>query len=68
MLANAKMPIDHRFLLYTLGDLMGVENIDHTPVKKFSIFSPSANFVPRDNVDGDNIDDLIRQGATCREP
>jgi heptose-I-phosphate ethanolaminephosphotransferase len=68
MLANLTKPVDHRFLLYTLGDLMGLASINQTAIGKFSIFSPHINFMPRKNTDGDNVDELIRQGKICRGP
>src|SRR5574337_70408 len=64
---NLTSPVDQRFLLYSLANLMGVDRINNIAVDTFSIFSHSMKFSPRRNVYGSNITSLVQTGKICRK-
>ncbi|WP_268904616.1 sulfatase-like hydrolase/transferase [Candidatus Regiella insecticola] len=46
LIKNTTSPINQRFLLYSISQLIGVESINKIQTKNFSIFSEESNFEP----------------------
>jgi len=62
---NHSIPLDHRFLFYSVANLIGITAIDDVDVGRYSIFSGAPNFLPRIDVYGKNIDEGIHAGRIC---
>ena len=58
--------IDQRFMLWTLADVMGVTRINGRPVAALSLFSPEADYQPRLNVHGQDIEKQLARGKICK--
>lgn len=66
MAQSSAKPIDQRFLMWTLADAMGVTRINGHAVEDMSLFSSTANYLPRRNSRGEDIDALLARGDICR--
>lgn len=62
---NLDVPLDHRFLLYSLSDLMGVKKINQRNVAQYSIFDAKPIFGRRINVDGKDVDEMSQKNEIC---